>query len=57
MNRHRFALALAALVALAPLAALADEQPQPDTATVIYAPTTSNPDSVPDYVTLDIAGQ
>lgn len=57
MNRNRFALALAALVALAPLAALADEQPQPDTATVIYAPTTSNPDSVPDYVTLDIAGQ
>lgn len=54
---NRFALALAALVALAPVAALADEQPQEDSSTVIYAPTTVNPDSVPDYVTLGIAGQ
>ena len=54
---NRFALALAALVALAPVSALADEQPQADPATVIYAPTTANPDSVPDYVILEIAGQ
>ena len=54
---NRFALALAALVALSPVAALADEQPQADTSTVIYAPTSPNPDSVPDYVTLDVAGQ
>jgi hypothetical protein len=53
---NRLAIALAALVALSPLAALADEQPQASTSTVIYSPTTSNPDSVPGYVNLDIAG-
>lgn len=53
---NRLAILVAALVALSPIAALADEQPQASTSTVIYAPTTSAPDSVPDYVNLDIAG-
>lgn len=53
---NRLAIALAALVALSPIAVLADEQPAASTSTVISAPTTTNPDSVPDYVSLDIAG-
>ena len=58
MKPLALALALTALTSIAPLAALADEQPQ--VVVAVAAPQTQLPapetTSIPDYVTLDIAG-